>query len=98
MASRGSQSAQRARIEADRARKYAARTAWHEGRIKRRVRDNVIAGVVGGLLIVAAVVSQVLHAQSTQPKPLPSPSATMMRETPAPSPTSSPDPSPSTAP
>ncbi|MGW8483778.1 hypothetical protein ACWGJP_11610 [Microbacterium sp. NPDC055903] len=92
MAGRGTPSAKRARSEAERARVYAARTAWHEGRIRRRVRDNVLVGVVGGLLVVGAIGSQFVHAQVTAPEPTetttPSPTAPVV-ETPA----STPEPS-----
>lgn len=69
MAGRGSKNAQRTRAESERARRYAARTSWHEGQISRRVRDNTIAIVVGGLLVVAAVVSQSVHALVNAPEP-----------------------------
>ena len=87
MAARGSRGTQKARTEAERARLYAARTEWHEGRIRRRVRDNAIAGVVGGLVVFAAIASQVVHAQVTAPEPTPSPTVT---PTDAPVPTESP--------
>jgi len=74
MAGRGSKSTQR--TEAERARLYAARTAWHAGVIRRRVRDNTIIGVVGGLVVVGAIASQFVHAQVTAPEPAPSPSPT----------------------
>lgn len=51
---------------------YAARTSWHEGQISRRVRDNTIAAVVGGLVVIGAVVSQSVHAVVNAPEPTPS--------------------------
>jgi hypothetical protein len=87
MAGRGSQGAQQARTQAERARLYAARRAWHEGQIRRRVRDNTIAGIVGGLIVVGAIASQVVHAQVTAPAPTPTPTVT-----PAPTPTDAPTP------
>ncbi|MCT1476456.1 hypothetical protein [Microbacterium sp. p3-SID336] len=72
MAARGSKKAQ-ARTEAERARLHTARTRWHEDQIRRRTRDNTIAVIVGGLIVVAAIGSQVVHAQVTAPEPSPSP-------------------------
>jgi len=46
------------RQSAERARIYQARTQVHADQIRRRVRDNVIAGVGGGVLIVLVFVSQ----------------------------------------
>lgn len=69
MAGRGSKSTQRTRTEAERARLYAARTAWHERQVRRRIRDNTIIGVVGGLLVVGAIASQFVHAQVSVPQP-----------------------------
>jgi hypothetical protein len=66
----GRKSSQSARTEKERARLHAARTAWHEGRIRRRVRDNALVGIVGGLLIVGAMASQAVHAQVTAPEPV----------------------------
>ncbi|MGM1016345.1 MAG: hypothetical protein ACQEW8_02245 [Actinomycetota bacterium] len=76
MAGRGQKNSQRARIENDRARLHAARTDWHEGQIRRRRRDNTIAGVLGGVLLAAVIASQVVHAQVNPPAPEPTPSET----------------------
>lgn len=73
MAARGSKTTQQARTEAERARLHTARTAWHGRQIRRRVRDNAIAVIVGVLLIAAAVFSQVMHAQVSAPEPTPTP-------------------------
>ncbi|WP_243225629.1 hypothetical protein [Microbacterium sp. CIAB417] len=70
----GRKSAQR--TEQERARLYAARTAWHEGRIARRVRDNTVIGIVGGLIVAGAVASQFVHAAVTAPEPTPTPTPT----------------------
>lgn len=69
MARQASKDAHRSRTEQERARVYAARTAWHAGQIRRRVRDNTIAGIVTGLLIAGAIASQAVHAQVTAPEP-----------------------------
>lgn len=73
MAARGPKNG-RERTEAERARLHAARTALHEGKIRRRFRDNVIASVGGAVIVIAAVASQVVHAQVTAPEPTPTPS------------------------
>ncbi|UJP10991.1 hypothetical protein L2X99_05175 [Microbacterium sp. KUDC0406] len=90
MAGRGND-AQRSRVQAERARRYAARTAWYENRVRTRTRDNVIAGVAGGILVIAAIASQVAHAEATAPSPTPSPS-TVVTPSPDPTPTGSPSP------
>lgn len=64
------------RAEQERARLYAARTAWHEGQIRRRVRDNTIVGIAGALIVIGAMASQFAHAQVTAPEPTPTPSPT----------------------
>ncbi|WP_247961200.1 hypothetical protein LG322_07770 [Microbacterium aerolatum] len=76
MAGRGSKNAVRSKAATERARLYAARTSWHEGRISRRVRDNTMAGIVGGLIVVAAIVSQSVHAAVTVPEPEPTETST----------------------
>jgi len=76
MAARGQKNAQRSRAEVERARLYAARTAWHDGQIRRRTRDNLIAGIVGGLLVVGAVTSQSVHAAVFAPEPEPTETST----------------------
>ncbi|MGO2682826.1 hypothetical protein [Microbacterium sp.] len=76
MAGRGPKNAQRSKAATERARLYAARTSWHEGQISRRVRDNAVAGIIGGLIIVGAVVSQSVHAAVTAPEPEPTQTST----------------------
>lgn len=83
MAARGSKSAQE-RTQAERARLHTARTAWHHGLIRRRVRDNVIAAVGATVIVIAAIVSQVAHAQVVVPEP--SPTSTLDPTAPAESP------------
>lgn len=95
MAARGSKNAQQARAQAERARIHAARKDWHDGLIRRRVRDNVLAGIVGALLVTAAIVSQVVHAQVTAPEPTPTPSVSPST---APDPTTTGTPLPDEAP
>lgn len=74
MAARGSRSTRQERTEAERrTRLHTARTIWHQGQIRRRTRDNAIAAIAGSLIVVAAIGSQVVHAQVTAPEPTPTP-------------------------
>lgn len=45
----------------ERARRFQARRADHERRVRRRRRDNIVAGVAGGLLVAAAFGAQALY-------------------------------------
>lgn len=76
MAGRGHRNAQHSKAATERARLYGARVSWHEGQISRRVRDNALAGIIGGLIIVGAVVSQSVHAVVTAPEPKPTETST----------------------
>lgn len=62
----------------ERARLYRARQEFHDGLIARRRRDNLVAGLAGGILILAIVGGQTLYytAGPGAPTPTPSPSAT----------------------
>ncbi|MDE0545532.1 dioxygenase [Microbacterium sp. C7(2022)] len=75
-----------AREQRERARRYQARAAFQTGLRTRRTRDNVLAGVVGGIVIVAAFAAQSVYFSfgPGAPEPAPTPS---MSSTPAPSPT-----------
>ncbi len=98
-----------ARAESERARLYQARQQFHAGTVRRRTRDNVIAGVGGGVLILAILGGQWAYFEAGPGRPEPTPTST---ETPAPSPepsatstpepeeppTPSPDPTTSTSP
>jgi hypothetical protein len=100
MAARGSKNSQ-SRTAAERARLHTARTQWHEGQIRRRVRDNTIAAIVGSLIVVAAIGSQVVHAQVTAPEPTPTPTVeptTAPTDSPTDAPSESPAPVPSETP
>lgn len=106
MAARGSKSAQQ-RTEAERARLHAARRQWHDGRIRRRRRDNAIASIVGAVIVLAAIGSQVVHAQVAPPAPDPTPTIeptveptpdVESTETPLPGDTPAPEPVPSETP
>lgn len=64
------------RDDRERARVYQARREFHEGRARRRTRDDIIAGVGGGLLILAVIGGQTAYFVAGPGKPLPVPSAT----------------------
>ncbi|WP_314425840.1 hypothetical protein [uncultured Microbacterium sp.] len=97
MAGRGSKSAQ-SRTEMERVRLHAARKAWHDGQIRRRVRDNTIASIAGSLIVLAAIGSQVAYAQANPPAPA-SPEPTVApSEGPLPTDTTTPDPAPTETP
>jgi hypothetical protein len=89
------------REERERARVYQARRAYHEGQSRRRTRDDLIAGVAGGLLIVAVIAGQAAYfvVGPGAPSPTPSPSSTVTPEPSAsptvpPTPAATPEPTP----
>lgn len=47
--------------ERERARRYQARLAYQAGLGRRRTRDNLIAGIAGGILILAVVGGQIAY-------------------------------------
>lgn len=59
----------------ERARVYQARREFHLGQSRRRTRDNLIAGIGGGLLILAVVGGQTAYFVSGPGAPTPSPSS-----------------------
>ncbi|MCK6080713.1 dioxygenase [Microbacterium sp. EYE_5] len=75
-----------------RARLYEARRRFHESVIARRRRDNVLAGAIGGALILAVLGGQIayytLGPGAPEPVPAVSPSPSV-----SPSPVVSPSPS-----
>jgi hypothetical protein len=75
------------RVARDRARLYQARQEFQQSRIRRRRRDNLIAGVAGGVLILAVIGGQVAYYTVGDGAPAPEPSAT-------PSPSAPPTPTP----
>lgn len=84
-----------ARAARERARLYEARRDFHDRQIRRRTRDNLIAGIAGGLLVVglAAVQTAYFVAGPGVPEPAPTstPTPTPTASTPAPSSSPSPD-------
>lgn len=83
----------------ERTRVYRARQEFHEGRIARRRRDNLVAGLAGGALILAVVGGQIAYYTlgPGAPVPAPSPSVTPS-ELPSPEPTVSEEPTPEPTP
>lgn len=77
----------------ERARIYQARKAFHESLSRRRTRDNLIAAIGGGVLILALIGGQAAYFVAGPGAPVPSPTTT---DTPAP--TTTPDPSASPVP
>ncbi len=90
------------RAARERARLYQARRDFHAGLGRRRTRDNVIAGVVGGLIVVAITGAQIAYfTVGADAEPTATPTATptaSVAVTPAPSPTSSASPTASPTP
>jgi hypothetical protein len=83
----------------ERARLYRARQEFHASRVRRRRRDDLIAGIVGGVIVLAAVGAQVAYftAGPGAPEPTQSP-APSSSETPAPAPTTTGEPAPTSEP
>ena len=75
--------------ERERARRYQARLTYQAGLGRRRTRDNLIAGIAGGILILAVVAGQVAYFSVGPGAPAPSAS---------PSPTTEVTPTPETTP
>jgi hypothetical protein len=100
MAARGSRSTRQERTQAERrTRLHTARTIWHQGQIRRRARDNVVAAIAGAVIVIAAIASQVVHAQVTAPEPTPTPTPSVEPSVvPTPDPSETPLPTPSDAP
>lgn len=94
-----------ARESRERARLYQARQDFQASVERRRRRDNLVAGVAGGALILAVIGGQVAYytVGPGQPAPAPTPSSTPTpvltpSGSPTPSPTPSESPSPTPAP
>ena len=82
-----------ARESRERARLYQARQQFHSGQARRRVRDNLIAGIAGGLLIVGVLAVQTMYFVAGPGAPEPTPSSTPTPGgTPAPSGSATPTP------
>lgn len=85
------------RAARERTRVYRARQQFHRGTVRRRTRDNVMAGVAGGILILAIIGGQLLYYTEGPGGPTPTPTATpeptapaLEPPTPLPTPSSTP--------
>jgi hypothetical protein len=65
-----------AREQRERTRQYQARQTLHADRKRRRTRDNVIAGVVGGILLLGLVGAQTAYYLAGPGAPVPTPAST----------------------
>lgn len=89
-----------ARAARERTRLYQARRQFHADQARRRRRDNVIAGVVGGLLVLGIAAAQTVYFVAGPGAPAPAPTSTTTPSPsptgtgPAPTPTDSPTPTP----
>ena len=92
--------ARETRESRERARLYEARRDFHAGQSRRRTRDNLIAGIVGGLLIAGVLGVQTAYFVAGPGAPVPTPAQTTPGMTPTPTPTTSttPTPTPSATP
>jgi hypothetical protein len=79
----------------ERTRLYQARQDFHAGQGRRRTRDNLIAGIAGGLLILGVVAAQTVYFVAGPGAPEPTPTSTPTPTT-TPTPVESPEPTPST--
>jgi hypothetical protein len=89
-----------ARAARERTRLYEARRQFHDGQARRRTRDNLIAGVVGGVLVLGLIAAQTLYfvAGPGAPEPSPSSTPTPAATTPGPTPSAATTPDPSATP
>lgn len=76
-----------ARAARERTRLYQARRQFHEGEAKRRTRDNLIAGIAGGLLIAGIAAAQTAYFVAGPGVPEPAPTSTPTPTDIAPAPT-----------
>lgn len=74
----------------ERARLYQARREFHEGQERRRTRDNVLVGIIGGAIVIGAIASQFVYYGAGPGAPTPSPEQSV---TPTPTIPATPDPS-----
>ncbi len=90
-----------ARAARERARTYQARRDFHTRLEGRRTRDNVVAGVVGGLIVLGIVGVQIAYftvgPDGAAAEPTVTPTATVAA-TPSATPTSSVSPTPTPEP
>lgn len=77
----------------ERARLYQARQDFQNGLARRRTRDNLIAGIAGGLLLAGVFAIQTAYFVAGPGAPVPAPTTTST-PTPGPTPTSGETPTP----
>nr|WP_211160519.1 dioxygenase [Microbacterium sp. MF43] len=84
---------------------YQARQEFHNGQARRRTRDNLIAGIAGGVLLLGVLAAQTAYFVAGPGAPEPAPTTTTEpgmtpapTGTPTPTPTSSVTPTPTPAP
>ncbi|MGA7149340.1 MAG: dioxygenase [Microbacterium sp.] len=85
----------------ERARLYQARRQFHAGQARRRTRDNLVAGIAGGVLILGVLAAQTAYFVAGPGAPEPAPSTTptpTVPPTPSDAPTPAPTPSATPAP
>lgn len=89
----------------ERARLYRARQEFHNGQARRRTRDNLIAGIAGGVLLLGVLAVQTAYFVTGPGAPEPAPTTTTEpgmtpapTGTPTPTPTSSVTPTPTPTP
>jgi hypothetical protein len=86
-----------ARAERERARVYQARRQFHADQGRRRTRDNLIAGIAGGILVLGLIAVQTAYFVAGPGVPEPSPTSTPA-PTGTPAPSVTPDPTSTPAP
>lgn len=86
------------REQRERARIYQARQGMHEQAIRRRTRDNVLAAVIGGVVVLGAIGVQTAYFVAGPGAPTPAPSGSSTPATPQPSTSDAPVPSETPAP
>lgn len=90
-----------AREARERSRLYQSRQAYQDGRARRRLRDNLVAGIGGGLLVVAVIAGQAAYFTVGPGVPEPTPTGTstpLPTTTPSPTLTGEPTPEPTPTP
>lgn len=87
-----------ARAARERARLYQARREFHENQARRRRRDNLIAGIAGGLLVLGIAAVQTAYFVAGPGAPVPEPSPSVSPSGMTPTPTESGTPAPETSP
>ncbi|MFG6401408.1 dioxygenase [Microbacterium sp. P04] len=87
-----------AREARERARVYRARQEFRASQVRRRTRDNVIAAIVGGVIVLGAIGAQVAYFTVGPGTPAPAETSVPASPTPAPTASDPASPSPTVAP